>query len=865
MLSLPEFRRLTVKVSLNSIRAVNRIYGSAGDPAPNGIDDLVHKIGAQLGAVEEIIPYGERFKGVLVAKVVSCEDHPDADRLHVCKVDDGGKAEGVERDENGHVQVVCGAANVRAGLTVAWLPPGSTVPSTLDSDPFVLEARPLRGVVSNGMLASPKELSIGENHEGIMELDTDAAPGTPFAEAYELEGDVVIDMENKMFTHRPDCFGQLGIARELEGIQHRAYKSAEWYRTDPEVPAVEADELKLEVRNEVPELVPRFSAITLRDVEIKPSPVWLQITLSRVGIRPINNIVDYTNFFMIETGQPIHAYDYDKVVAQDNGVDHATIVVRKPKEGEKILLLNGKEIEPRAEAVMIATNDKLIGLGGVMGGGETEVDENTRNLIIEVANFDMYSIRRTSMAHGLFTDAVTRFNKGQSPLQTVAVLAKIVDEIRTFAGGKVAGALIDDNHLADEVMERKSLYAPVSVGRTFINERLGFDLSAEEMATLLRNVEFDIAVDGDELAVKAPFWRTDIAIPEDVVEEVGRLYGFDHLPLELPKRDLTPTVKDPMLSLKARVREILRTAGANELLTYSFVHGNLFDKTGQEREHAFRVSNALSPDLQYYRLSLTPSLLERVHPNIKAGFEEFVLFEINKAHNKTHLSQTENGLPVEFEMLALVIAASDKKAEGKQGAAYYRARKYLDFLAGQFGLELEYTPFTEEMPYDITKPFDLKRSALVGVKGKGKEGVIGMVGEYRQSVAKSLKLPQHTAGFEVGLHDLINYVSDDLHYRQLPRFPKVEQDISLRVDAALPYQQLASFVEEHLTQKRPDQTLHTLKPIDIYQSDQDADHKNVTLRLSIASYERTLTAEEVNALLDRVADAAKETLGAERL
>ena len=283
-----------MKVSLNSIRTVNKIYGSAGDPAPNGVDDLVEKIGAQLGAVEETIAYGERFKGVLVAKVVSCEDHPNADRLHVCKIDDGGKAEGLERDENGLVQVVCGAPNVREGLTVAWLPPGSTVPNTYDKDPFVLDARPLRGIVSNGMLASPKELSIGDSHEGIMELDTDAAPGTTFAEAYNLDGDVVIDMENKMFTHRPDCFGQLGIARELEGIQRRTFKSPDWYTLNPEVPGVETDELKLEVRNEIPELVPRFAAITMRGVAVKPSPIWLQITLSRVGIRPINNIVMLT-------------------------------------------------------------------------------------------------------------------------------------------------------------------------------------------------------------------------------------------------------------------------------------------------------------------------------------------------------------------------------------------------------------------------------------------------------------------------------------------------------------------------------------------------------------------------------------------
>ncbi|HSD56245.1 MAG TPA: phenylalanine--tRNA ligase subunit beta [Candidatus Saccharimonadales bacterium] len=850
-----------MKVSLNTIRSINQHYDSAGDPAPNGVDDIVTKIGAQLGAVEEIIDFGKRFEGVVVAKIVSCDDHPNADRLHICKVDDGGKVEHVERDENGHVQVVCGAPNARAGITVAWLPPGSAVPSTFDEEePFVLEARPLRGEVSNGMLASPKELSIGDNHDGILEIEDDIKPGTYFADAFNLRGDVVIDMENKMFTHRPDCFGFLGIARELEGIQRRPYKSPEWFRLSAEVPKKEAEELKLEIRNEIPELVPRFTAVVLRDVDIHDSPLPIQIQLAKVGLRPINNIVDYTNFFMLETGQPLHAYDYDKVMAQDTGSDHATIVVRKPREGEKIMLLNGKEIEPRSEAIMIATNDKLIGVGGVMGGADTEVDENTKNIIIEVANFDMYSIRRTSMAHGLFTDAVTRFNKGQSPLQTKAVLAKIVDEIRQNADGKVASDLIDDAHLSSEVSERGSLYAPVEISRQFINTRLGFDLSSEEMAQLLRNVEFDVLVNGDNLIVKAPFWRTDIEIPEDVVEEIGRLYGFDHLPLELPKRSLMPAPKDPIMEVKFQIRELLAEAGANEILSYSFVHGNLLDKVGQTKEDAFQLSNALSPDLQYYRMSLTPSLLEKVHPNIKAGFDEFVLFEVNKTHNKIHNRPGE--LPQEYEMLGVVAAADDKKSQEKQGAAYYEARKYLDYLAKSFGIELDYLPLQEPLKYPVGEPFDYRRSAVACLRGT--QEVVGIIGEYRSSVIKALKLPKYVAGFEVDPRALLAAKRSTHSYRALPRFPKVEQDICLRVPSSVSYHDLEAFAQDNIAANRPDETAYTLLPIDIYQREGD-DKKQITFRITIASYVRTMVTEEVNKLLEELASAAAQQFSAERI
>lgn len=856
-----------MKVSINSIHSTNKRYGSAGDPAPEGVQALLRKIGAQLAGVEEVIPYGERFKGVIVARVVSVSDHPDADRLHVCMIDDGGQVQNVERDTNGYVQVVCGAPNVRAGLSVAWLPPGSTVPSSFASEPFTLEARALRGILSNGMLASPRELTIGDNHDGIMELDTDAAPGTPFVVAYDLEQDMVIDMENKMFTHRPDCFGQLGVAREIEGIQQRPYKSPEWYRLDPVFPGVEAEELTLEVRNEIPALVPRFTAITMRDVVVKPSPVWLQIYLSELGIRPINNIVDYTNFFMLETGQPLHAYDYDKVKAQDADASHATLVIRHPKADEQLTLLNGKNILPRSEAIMIATNDTLIGLGGVMGGGDTEVDEHTRNIIIECANFDMYSVRRTSMAHGIFTDAVSRFNKGQSPLQTPAVLAKIVDEIRRFADGKVASAVIDDVHVPEAMRTRGSVHPPVHVTDEFINARLGLHLDAEEMAQLLRNVEFTVDISDGELTVTAPFWRTDIEIPEDVVEEVGRLFGYDHLPLELPRRDLTPTIRNSLFSLRHIVRSVLAAAGANEALTYSFVHQRLLDKVGQDAKQAFKLSNALSPDLQYYRLSVLPSLLEKVHANVKAGHDTFALFELGKAHNV--LETQQDGLPKEVSSLAFVFTAHDKVAAANQkGAPYFQAKQYLTHVLHSFGAEkvIRFVPLVEADLYDnpwlkqMAAPFEPARSAVL----QAADGLIwGVVGEFRRAVQTGFKLPAHTAGFE--FDPLLLFEGRHKPYRRLPRFPAIEQDICLKVPTHVAYADVYECADKTLDDIQPTNAIATLRPIDIYQRPDDPEHKQVTLRYSLASFERTLTDEEVAKLLDTVAGKAAEKLGAERI
>lgn len=850
-----------MKISLNTLRFINRHYGSAGDPAPDGVEVLVQKIGAQLGAVEETIDYGSRFEGVIIARVVSCESHPDADRLHVCKLDDGGVVQGVDRDENGYVQVVCGAPNVREGLLVAWLPPGTTVPESQLTEPFVLAARPLRGVMSNGMLASPRELTIGDKHEGILEVALDVAPGTPFAEATNLAGEAIIDIENKMFTHRPDCFGMLGVARELEGIQHRPYKSPDWYTLHPNFPAAETDPLPITVRNEVPAEVRRFMIATMRDVKVKPSPLWLQIYLSQMGIRSINNIVDYTNFFMLETGQPLHAYDYDKVMAQDPGATQPTLVIRYPKEGERITLLNGKEIKPRPEAIMIATASKLIGVGGVMGGADTEVDDATKNIILECASFDMYSIRRTSMAHGLFTDAVTRNNKGPSPLQNPAVLAKIIDEIRRFADGKLAGEPIDDNHLDAATMQRGALHPPVKISAAFINARLGLQLTAQHMALLLANVEFDVVLDGDDMIVTAPFWRTDIEIPEDIVEEVGRLYGFDQLPQELPRRSIEPAIEDPMLAFKARLRTILSSAGANEALTYSFVHGKLLEKVGQNPAQAFQLSNALSPDLQYYRLSLAPSLLDKVHANIKAGHDVFGLFELGKVHVK---GSEEAGLPREFDRLAFVFAADDKAAKAfRGGAPYYQAQAYLrHVLSAVLGKrELSFEPIATSDTDVASTYYAPGRAAIVKLEGK----IIGRIGEYKTSVRKALKLPDFCAGFELGLGPLLEASTAAGSYMPLSRYPAVEQDICLKVDADIPFAGLQDFIRTYFAEHQSKQAVVTVSPVDIYQRPEDQEHKQMTFRILVVSYEKTLRQEEVSKLLDGLAAAALSVYDAQRI
>ncbi len=836
------------------------------------VNELVERINQQLGGVEEVIDLGSKYKDVVIVKVVKCEKHPDADRLSVCAIDDGGNTPDVKRDENGLIQVVCGAPNVQADMLAVWLPPKSVVPASFnDKEPFVLQARELRGVISNGMLAAGDELDINSDHEGIVEItEKDIMPqnsplqgpslkelvGRSFAEVFGLN-DWVIDIENKMFTHRPDCFGQMGVAREINAILQpeppktfvdNRYENPDWYWKIPE-PRNTNNELELDVQNEASDKVPRFMATAIANVEVRPSPLWLQCALVAMGSKPINNIVDITNYLMLLTAQPTHAYDYDKLHGHK-------LVARMAQKSEKVTLLNGKTYELTDEDIVIADGEGVVGVGGIMGGLDSEVTNETKNIVLECANFDMYAIRKTSMRHGLFTDAVTRFNKGQSKLQNDRVMSQLIDQISEYSGGQLASQVFD-NPVAD--YDKTTLCSELAVSSSFINERLGLQLSGEQIEFILRAANFAIYQDENDketLLVTAPFWRTDIEIPEDVVEEVGRLYGFDKLPHELPHRAINPAKANLTIEAKAKIRSSLSRAGANEVLTYSFVNEKVINKAEQDITQAFKISNALSPDLQYYRLSVLPSLLDKVHANIKAGYDEFALFEIGKGHNKKFHANDDDDLPAEMDFVDLVYTS--KKPQS--GAAYYHALGLMEQLVADLGFGVKLSPIKEPLDFPVTAPFNQNRSALI----ESRQGeFIGMIGELKQSVLRGFKLPAYTAALTLDLQGL-QKASQPGKYQPLSRYPAVTQDISLKVDAGVLYEDVSASFWQALAQKVDGESV-VVAPLTIYQSPDDTKTKTITLRVKIASYDKTLTASEVSQVLDHVASELKIKLKAERI
>jgi phenylalanyl-tRNA synthetase beta chain len=381
------------------------------------------------------------------------------------------------------------------------------------------------------------------------------------------------------------------------------------------------------------------------------------------------------------------------------------------------------------------------------------------------------------------------------------------------------------------------------------------------MAITLNNVEIAVETHGDELTITPPFWRTDIEIPEDVVEEVGRLRGYDRLPHELPNRTTQAVAMQPMDELKSRIGSLLSAAGANELQTYSFVPEKLLRNVGQGSQHAFAIRNALSPDLQRYRLSLTPNLLDKVHANIKAGYKEFALFEMNKVHIKGEDFLECDGLPREYQVLALVFASDNSLS----GAAYYHAKKYLDYVLEALGVPYDIKP-AQEVKYEIGRqifaPFEPKRSGFL-YTGEGEfTNFAGFVGEYKGQVAKKLKLPSVVAGFEIDLERLLQH-RQGKHYQPLLKFPATEQDVCFKVDTDKTYAEIEALVREALSGSANLRV--TIAPLDIYQRDDDPVHKQITFRITLQHSERTLTTDEVNTMLDTVVQRVSQAIGAERV
>ena len=813
------------------------------------IDELSKLIGARLVEIENIENLNEKYKGVVIARVISAKKVEGSDHLNLCKIDDGGKRDGVERDENGFIQVVCGAPNVREGLFVAWLPPKAIVPETFGGENFQLSARKLMGNMSNGMIASLRELGLGDEHNGILEISPEAfenglQAGDSFAEKFELN-DYLLEVENKSLTHRPDCFGIIGFAREVAGILGQKFVEPDFIKQSDFGFAINNDKsIVIEVQDS--EICERYTAaiFDVSDILKNPNLTLEKTYLLRSGMRPIDTITDLVNELMLETGQPLHTFDFDKL-AEINGGENVKMTVRKAFENEELELLDGRKIKMSQNDIVIATGENgenAVALAGAMGGKSTEIDENTTRILVESATFNLYNLRNTQMRHGIFSEAITRFTKGVPEMMSRKVLDLFGMQLLAL-GGKSLSEIADSK---GDFYYNKS---EISVSKDKINQILGTNFSSEEIRKTLENVGILTKNDNSETFV-VPFWRNDLHIEEDLIEEVGRLNGYDNIKLQLPKRTFRAVKKAKIDLLQSEIREILVSSGANEILTYTFVHGDLLKKAGQDPKNAYKIVNSISPELQYYRQTLMPSLLSKVNQNIRAGFSEFAIFEMNKITEKT-LGLNEESVPFEQKKLAFIYT----KNKGEN--AFFEAKNYADFLFNKIGLKVEFIKF-DLSKSPLSTEFEPKRSALIKVPNSEGEKILGVIGEFKKKIQKALKLPESTAGFELDLGILLeNTGKTSAKIKDFSKFQSVERDISINVDESRQFAEIFDIFKD-ISSEFKGVEIETL-PIDIFNNGDGT--KNISIRFKITPFEKTLNGDEIREIMQKIEEKAVKNGG----
>ncbi len=809
-------------ISLNSIKKYVQI------PAELSTEKLIELIGSRLVEIEEVIDLAPKYKGVYIVKVVSAEKIPDT-HLSLCQIDAGAHTAEFAEAGAETVQVVCGAPNVHAGMLAVWITPGSIVPSTYDNENFRLGKRKLQGYESNGMLAGADELGFDNEHKSIAEIDPKIAqPGDSLADVFDLN-DTIIDVENKSLTHRPDCFGLIGFAREVAGILGQPFPEIEW-------PALKlADDLAVKVTITDSAICPRYSCAVFDLPDNQPEKYLTPtaVFLSKAGMRSIDPMVDLTNVMMLETGQPLHAFDYDKLVAigqsgqnsQQNGAkDTPEIIVRLAQPGETIQLLDGKTIECIPEDILITSNNIPVALAGAMGGKNTEIDASTKRVVLESATFSLYNLRKTQMAHGIFSEAITRFTKGQPAAMTFPVLSETVARL-----GVSPLAVVD----AYPDKPRKTV---VKIATLEINQLLGTTYDQETIIKTLENVNFTVSATGDTLEVTAPVWRTDIHIKEDIIEEVGRLLGYDNIPLALPEKPFAGTEVAPMLRLKSELRSILSDRLAmHEVLTYSFVSKALLEKSGQDPADHYEIVNSLSPELQNFRSQIVPSLLDKIRENIKSGHRDFSLYELNQVSSKANGLSVEE-TPVLNNHLGIVCLGD-----------FYKLKAYiLTMLRRGLKVELEYSQLVAGSKAAEAYPYlEPAHSAVLLLNGE----TIGAFGEIKAAVARRFKLETTVSACELDLDkivDLPRRIDTDL---KLSRFPSVERDLTLKVSADAQFGRVHTLLDQVLASEN---LIFETLPVSIYQSAPDSSTKNFSFHLKFSSPNKTLDQSDITKIMDKI-------------
>ncbi|MCD4811673.1 phenylalanine--tRNA ligase subunit beta [bacterium] len=804
---------------------------------PKEVKTTVEILASRVGEVESYSNISEKYKNVVIATIKQKSDHPDADKLAIYQIS-------VDNDKN--IQVVAGDKTLEVGDKVAYIKPKGIVPSTYNTEkPFTIDSVEMKGVTSNGMMCSEKELNIGPNHEKVLKLPQDAPIGENFSDYYELN-DTVVEIENKALTNRGDLFGIIGLARELAGSQGLQFTSPNWYKeTQIELQPSETC-LNFDIDNQAKALCPRYCAIAMSNIQVEDSPTWLKSALLRSDIKPINNIVDITNYLMILTGQPVHAFDFDKVMKHDTKqADMGHIVIRTAKTGEKIHALDGNIYELNDRNLVIANSQHPIAIAGITGGIDTQIDKNTTNIILESANFDRYNLRHSSMELGIITEASTRYTKSQSPSMCLPILSHAVELITELCNGQISSTLMDSYPVKEEVDQ-------ISINIDKLNTKLGLNLNSEELIKLLENIEYKNTDSKDKyITFQIPVFRQDIEIEEDIYEDVARIYGYEKIIPVLPEKAITATSLPKMMTLKNNIRNILSNSGCNELLTYNFVSMDLLKKTNQDPNICLKLKNPLSKELELMRPSILISLLEKTLLNTQEGINSFGIFELGLSHQKDNLDKEE--LPLEEWKLSFIFSDNTDKLSG---SPFFQSKRYLEQVLHKIDIKNLSYELATDIDYNSTpvwvktllNSFESNSSAVVStVVGKTKV-VLGIVGEINNEVKHNLSLNDYSCAFEINLESVLQVKSHSKKYVESSKFPYITQDICFVTPTKVTYAELLLTVKKAIEKENIQSNIEC---IDIYMKEGN-DTRNITLRISITNTTKTLKDKDYQKIRERI-------------
>ncbi|MCP4367324.1 MAG: phenylalanine--tRNA ligase subunit beta [Deltaproteobacteria bacterium] len=761
--------------------------------------------------VESVTDRFSCLNKVVVGRIIEIEPHSDADKLKLCKVDMGSQT----------LTVVCGAPNISKDILTPVALPGTVFPNG-----FTLEKCIIRNVESEGMICSEAELGLGKDKSGIMILNPSLPVGERLSKALKLS-DAVIEVD--LTPNRPDCLSMIGIAREICGIQKTKITYPNMSLSDS------GDDIAgfTSVTIQAPDHCPRYTARLLTDITVGPSPFWLADRLMSVGMKPINNIVDITNFVLMETGQPLHAFDYDRLAEN-------RIVVRQANEGELFTTLDMFERKLTSDMLMICDGEKPVAVGGVMGGLNSEIEDTTTKVLIESAYFDPVSIRKTSKKLGLNTEASHRFERGIDPEGTVLALNRAAMLMSEIGGGKLIDGLIDE-------YPKKIPAKTITLIIKETNRLLGTDLNRNEIKKFLESIEFSVKkIDADTLKVDPPSFRVDIHRPQDLMEEVARLSGYNNIPTTFPAMPAKARKSPKLLDTRSRIMHLLTGFGFSETINYSFINKLSCDRLNMPsddyRRNTVNIVNPLTEDQAAMRTSMVPGLLETAGRNISKQQRNLKLFEIGKVY----INKGKDNLPKETEMIAGLWTGA------RINASWHAKETPCDF----FDIKGVVEGLLKGLNIDSIRFSGLGDDSVIYTKPgytarifSDKE-LLGLAGEIHPLVLHNFDIEQSVYIFELNMDSLIKLLPETKQSKPIPKFPAVPRDLTIIVNKDTESGAILEYIENI-----QEQLVENIQLFDVFTGDPiPPGKKSVSIRVTYRSSKKTLEDEDVGNIHKTIAD-----------